>query len=189
MREMRRIPTGTAMVLLCWIATAAAAEQAVMRSFPLPDHGTLQLNTPAAWKDEVQQPPNRLPPTVSFRPQAGAPFEVSLTPLWPARKDIPLPDTAWMRQQVRQAAERIRTGAAEATLEVREFQAAAGPGYYFTATDRAPKPGEYKFLTQGMMRVGTVVVTFTILTNDGQAGIVSEALGMLMGARHVEPAG
>jgi hypothetical protein len=94
-----------------------------------------------------------------------------------------------MRQRVQQAAERIRPDSAETTLDVREFQAAAGPGYYFTATDRAPKPGEYKFLTQGMMRVGALMVTFTILTNDGQTTIISEALGMLMSARHVEPAG
>ncbi|HEY7676568.1 MAG TPA: hypothetical protein VIG69_05830, partial [Candidatus Methylomirabilis sp.] len=72
------------------------------------------------------------------------------------------------------------------TIEVRELQGVAARGYYFSATDRAPKPGEYKFMTQGMLRVGSLLVTFTILTNDGQGNIVADALAMLRSARHVE---
>ena len=65
-----------------------------------------------------------------------------------------------------------------------ELQGTAGKGFYFCATDRAPKPGEYKYLTQGTIRVGELLVTFTILTNDGQAGVVSGAMMMLKTARH-----
>jgi hypothetical protein len=63
-----------------------------------------------------------------------------------------------------------------------EFQGRSGPGFYFSATDRAPKPGEYKFLTQGIVRVGELSVTFTILTNDGQEAVVKQALEALKGA-------
>jgi hypothetical protein len=56
------------------------------------------------------------------------------------------------------------------------------PGFYFAATDRAPKPDEYKFLTQGVVRVGELSVTFTILTNDGQDAVVKQALDALKGA-------
>jgi hypothetical protein len=57
-----------------------------------------------------------------------------------------------------------------------------GPGFYFSATDRAPKPDEYKFLTQGVVRVGELSVTFTILTNDGQDAVVKQALDALKSA-------
>ena len=64
-----------------------------------------------------------------------------------------------------------------------EFSGRSGPGYCFSATDRAPQPGEYKYLTQGIVRVGELSVTFTILTNDGQEAVVKQALEALKGAR------
>ena len=62
---------------------------------------------------------------------------------------------------------------------------ASGPGYYFTATDRAPKAGEYKYLLQGMVKVSELVVTFTILTNAGQEPIAHQALSMIKSAVHL----
>jgi hypothetical protein len=57
---------------------------------------------------------------------------------------------------------------------------------YFSATDRAPKPGEYKFMTQGMLQVGELSVTFTILTNEGQELVIKQALDALKGAAQRE---
>ena len=75
-----------------------------------------------------------------------------------------------------------KTQAVEKELRVVEFQGRSGPGFYFAATDRAPKPDEYKLLTQDVVRVGELSVTFTILTNDGQDAVVKQALDALKGA-------
>jgi len=64
-------------------------------------------------------------------------------------------------------------------IEIRTLKVDGGTGYYFSATDRAPNPGEYKYLTQGMLPVGELVVTFTILSNDGGEAAVSAALTLL----------
>jgi hypothetical protein len=61
----------------------------------------------------------------------------------------------------------------------------SGPGFYFSATDQAPRPGDYKFLTHGVLKAGGLAVSFTILTRDGQEQIVRDALAMLKTARHV----
>ena len=90
-----------------------------------------------------------------------------------------------MRRDVERAAERAKPQAVEKTIEVKELSGSSSLGYYFSATDRAPAPGEYKYLTQGMIRVGGLVVTFTILTNDGQAAIVADAVAMIGSASHV----
>ena len=37
-------------------------------------------------------------------------------------------------------------------------------------------------MTQGILRVGGLSVTFTILTNEGQRGVVKQALAALAGA-------
>jgi TIR domain len=49
-------------------------------------------------------------------------------------------------------------------------------------------PGEYKYMTQGIISLQTIILTFTILTNDDPISVVISALDMLRGAVHV-PAG
>ena len=85
---------------------------------------------------------------------------------------------------MQQAAERVRAVAAEQTIEILELAGAAGVGYYFSVTDPAPKPGEYKHMTQGILPVGILLLPFTIYTNDGQQDIVTDALTMLKSAIH-----
>ena len=186
MRDRMRWSSGLVAVVICWAAAIALAEEAGIRHYPLPDHGTLQLTVPASWKDEAQAP-NQPRNTLRFYAPNGAPFQVLVTPMWPSGKDAAPPSAEWMRQRISNGADRAKAEAVEKTIEVRELQGAAARGYYFSATDRAPGPGEYKCMTQGMMRVGSLLVTFTILTNDGQGTIVADALAMLRSARHVEP--
>jgi hypothetical protein len=172
-------------VLFFHAAAAALAEERGVRHFQLPGHGSLQLDVPGSWKDDVEQPPNRLSPTIRFEPKSGVPFEVVITPSWPPKKDTPPPGAEEMKRQVRLAAERVRPEAVEESIEVLELKGASGPGYYFSVTDREPKPDEYKFMTEGVIRVGDLMVTFTILTHDGQADIVMDALAMLKDAVHL----
>jgi hypothetical protein len=72
----------------------------------------------------------------------------------------------------------------ERVLPIQEIKGVDGRGFYFAATDRAPKPGEYKYLTQGMIRVGEIALAFTILTNDGEESVVQAALKILRTAAH-----
>jgi hypothetical protein len=51
-------------------------------------------------------------------------------------------------------------------------------------TDREPPPGEFRYMTQGALQVGMLIVWFTILTNDGQAAEVDRALSMLQSLEH-----
>jgi hypothetical protein len=90
-----------------------------------------------------------------------------------------------MRHGVQQAADKVKPTALEHYLPVEELTGAPGRGYYFSATDREPKPDEFKYLTQGMLLVGDVVVSFAILTNDAQEEVRDQALAMLKSASHV----
>ena len=72
----------------------------------------------------------------------------------------------------------------EGALPIQEFKGTEGRGFYFSATDRAPVPGEYKYLTQGIIRVGEIALAFTVLTNDGQEAVVKAALAVLQTAVH-----
>jgi len=167
--------------LLLSLATAATAIAAdgEKKAFALPDNSKLELTIPAGWKDEPKEK------SVALSPRDGAPFQVVLTPLARQKPGASADTAIQMRHNVQQAADKVKPSALEPYLPVEPVSGAPGPGYYFSATDREPKPGEFKYLTQGMLLVGDVVVAFSILTNDGQEKAKNEALAMLKSASHI----
>lgn len=162
------------LVLSLATATAAIAADGEKKAFPLPDNSKLELTIPPGWKDELTEKQ-----AIALTPRDGAPFQVSVTPVARQRPGASADTAIKMRHNVQQAADKIKPSAVEQYLPVEELTGAPGPGYYFSATDREPKPGEFKYLTQGMLLVGDVVVAFSILTNDGQEKAKDEALAML----------
>lgn len=172
-------------VLASWLVflsgSAAFADQE--RRYTLAEHGTIALNLPAGWVDKTQQPRPDLPPTIIVQPSAGTPFQVLLTPIWPMRPDTPKLTPEALNTQVRAAIDQIRNQSVEKEFPLQSFNAPGMFGTYFSATDRNAKPGEFKFLVQGMLSLADLRVTFTILTNEGQGPVVDKALGMLKSMR------
>jgi len=163
---------------------AAAASAGSPRVFELPDHGALTLVVPYDWVDKVKRPPNRLPPTILLKPGVAGSGEVLITAVWPVPPMTKLPDEAGIRSEVATLAKQIAAHSVEGVLPLQELKGVEGRGFYFSATDRAPGPGEYKYLTQGIVRVGEISLAFTVLTNDGQEAVVKAALEMLRTAAH-----
>ena len=174
------------LVSLATAATAVAAD-GEKKAFALPDNSKLELTIPAGWKDELKTNPKSAPATIALAPRDGSPFQVSVTPVARQRQGASTDTAIKMRASVQQAADKVKPGAMEQYLPVEQLAGAAGPGYYFSATDREPKPGEFKYLTQGMLLVGDVVLSFSILTNDAQEKVRDQALAMLKSASHVAP--
>jgi hypothetical protein len=169
---------------LCMGSVISLAHASPRQGFALPDHGVLHLIVPEARNAELRQPPDRLPPTIAIRPRRGASFEILITAAWPMRPGASLPDFPTLRAQVAAAARDAQSQSVGKSLLLRRLVGPAAGGYYFTATDRAPKPGEYKHLTQGSVRTGAICLLITVLTNDGQETIVSAAVEMLRSAVH-----
>jgi predicted Zn-dependent protease len=171
---------------LFFIASTALAGEISSRNYPLPDHGSIEFQVPSNWEDSLSQPPNRLPPTIEFKQKAGHPFIMLITPMWPAKENITLPDGDNLRKSVQEAADRVASSAVEKNINIVELNGPSAHGYYFSLTDRAPKPGEYKYLTQGHVRVGDLMVIFTILTNDGQDNVISDGLALMKSAKQTK---
>ena len=81
------------------------------------------------------------------------------------------------------AANEAKAHSVEKSLPIHSFGSGSVQGNYFSATDRAPKPGEFKYLTQGSMSVSGLPVGFTILSNGNAHAAVGPALRMLAAAR------
>jgi hypothetical protein len=189
--ELRMLSASGVLGYLAWLllslasATAAIAADGEKKSFALPDKSGLELTIPARWKDELKANPGSAPATIMLTPRDGAPFQVFVTPVARQRPGASVDTAIRMRETVQQAADKVKPSAVEPYLSVEELPGAPGPGYYFSATDREPKPGEFKYLTEGMLLVGDVVVSFSVLTNDGQEKVRDEALAMLKSASHL----
>jgi len=175
---------------LLLLQTAAAGQTPALlsptapRSYPLPDHGALQLNVPTSWKDAVHQPPDNMPPTLEFTASGGRPFEVVLTPVWPTQADAAPLEPADLRRAAQGAVDEAQPDAVEKPIALNVMKGAGGIGYYFFATDRAPKAGEYRYMTQGILRVSDIALSFTILTNDDQYAVIRDGLQLLRTAVH-----
>jgi hypothetical protein len=163
-------------------ATAAKASKNERR-YPLGNYGSFRVDIPWSWKDELQQASNRTSPTICLSPKAGPPFQIFITPIWGAKREL-LEDEA-IKALVEKSAERVKPQAVEKTLRLVGLQGTSSKGYYFFTTDKAPKPGEYKYMTQGVVAVGELIVTFTILTNTNHEEVAKEALTLLREARHL----
>ena len=135
----------------------------------------------------MRQRSANIPPTILFTPERGYAFNVQLTPIWPASPDAVVPDMEQTGQEVQKAADDAKASAVDSTVSLHEIHGTSGDGYYFSITDRDIKPDEFKYLTQGMLRVGYLVVTFTIVSNDESGSPVVAALKMLKGARQEFP--
>jgi hypothetical protein len=61
---------------------ALAGGPKTIKKYPIPDHGTLELNVPASWKGEVHRPQGDMPPTILFKPATGDDFQVLVTVMW-----------------------------------------------------------------------------------------------------------
>jgi hypothetical protein len=180
---MKRIKMSSVLLfLLVAVTSYSQPTSTAERRFKLPEGGHFGITVPSDWKDLVEQSSNRLPSTIIFGAGSGRPFQLLITPIRQMAKDSGPQLKSRLRSTVEQAAEHAKSQSVEREIPIKEFQGRAGTGYYFSATDRAPKPGEYKFLTQGILLLGELNVTFTILTNEGQESVVRQALDSLKNA-------
>ena len=169
------------------LASFSFAVDSSTKDFSLPNHGSLSLTFPSSWKDNIRQPPDQLPPTITMETEGKNTFQMLLTPIWPAKKDMPQQSLATIKTNVQNAANHAASQAVENSIPLKEITGNSIQGYYFSATDKAPKPGEYKYMTQGTLQLNELTIPFTILSNDGGETDVSNALNMLKVMKHNAP--
>jgi hypothetical protein len=159
------------------VATHAWAEDVRLA---VPGGGALVLPVPDGWAS-IKRPGRA--PTVSLTPATGSSFQVLVSPLVAADGRLAESSPDVLRRSVEGAADQAKSQSVEKSLPIQSFGSGKVQGNYFSATDRAPKPGEYKHMTQGSMSVSGMPVGFTILSNGDAQAVVEPALRMLAAAR------
>lgn len=151
-----------------------------VRRFPVFRFGTLEFSVPPSWRDEIGPSPAGLPPTILLHPGSGSDFKVLITPL--PMRDRSSSDPETLRRRVESEGQSMLRTAVEDKIVLQEVRGPAAVGYFYSLTDKAPKPGEYEFLTKGVTSVGDLLLSVTILSHTKESESVRDALSMLRGS-------
>lgn len=140
----------------------------------------------AGWS--VVASPSPVPEVASVRLTYGTGPEavIPVTALMPP-PGAPTPGEADMARLVEASAQRAAPQSVEGTLQVVLLPDGRGPGFHFSATDEAPKPGEFRSMSQGLSTLDGLTVSFTALSN-GDAGHDRDAMLRLVGSLQGRPA-
>jgi len=160
-----------------------AADPKTIRKYPIPEHGTLELNVPTSWKVEVHKPQEDMPPTIIYKPASGDDFQVLVTVLWSKTGEQDFNNPTKIRALVEQDGQKILSKAVETRLVVQQMRGVNNIGYFFSLTDKSPNPGEFRYLTRGAIGVGNLLLNATILHRVKESESVKDALSMLREAK------
>jgi len=162
---------------------ALAGGLKAVKKYPIPEHGTLELNVPTSWRGDIHKPQENLPPTIIFGPTKGNDFQVLITVLWDNVGEPDFNSPEKVRVLVEIDGKKILPKAVETKIVLREIRGPNNTGYFFSLTDKAHKPGEFRYMTRGGMTVGNLFLNVTILHRVKESESVKEALFMLREAR------
>ena len=162
---------------------ALAGGLKAVKKYPIPEHGTLELNVLTSWRGDIHKPQENLPPTIIFGPTKGNDFQVLITVLWDNVGEPDFNSPEKVRALVEIDGKNILPKAVETKIVLREIRGPNNTGYFFSLTDKAHKPGEFRYMTRGGMTVGNLFLNVTILHRVKESESVKEALFMLREAR------
>jgi hypothetical protein len=150
-------------------------------SYRVSEVHVLTLEVPYGWQDEIQRSKGDPLPTIVFRPEKLPASDILVTPIWNPQQEEGFNSAERIRKILEEGGRGALAESVEKDLNFREFKGKSGTGWYFTLTDKAShiKPGEYKYMTQGGIGVGHLLVMFTIFTNEEDSGYIPAALEMV----------
>ncbi len=187
MNNLRKIVKLVSVTLLVTLLIAStilvAAEQKKIRKYPIPEHGTLELNVPTLWKGEVHKPQEKMVPTIIFDPAKGNEFQVMISVLWSGTGDQDFNGQGKVRTFVEKDGQKLLLNATETNIVLQEIKGVNNTGYYYSITDKAPNSGEYRYMTRGAIGVGNLLLNFTILHRVKDSQAVRDALSVLREAK------
>jgi hypothetical protein len=172
-------------LIMAWLGTRMVSAEGPksVRKYPIPDHGILELNVLPSWKDNIHKPQKDLFPTIIFTPAKGNDFQVLITVIWSKTGEQDFNSPVKIRTLVEQDGQNILTKAVETKLVVQQMRGVNNIGYFFSLTDKAPNPGEFRYMTRGGIAVGNLLLSVTILYRAEDSEYVKDALSMLREAK------
>jgi hypothetical protein len=164
-------------------STAATDEDGfTWRRIKLPDHGSIELLAPAAWTVDAQRFFLFQFPTIELKRPEEEGFYVLITPTWGSPDKPHFNDPANVLKITKRARNKAVAWATTRHIDIVEIKGEHLAGYYFSAIDRDPKQGVWKYMTHGWAALGDLLLEFTILNNDAAQPDAAATIVMLQKA-------
>ena len=151
-----------------------------------PDFGVLTMNVPTGAQTDTPKPvpgtPTRVA-TVKF--SSGAITQLQITVLGPSNLMPGFGSDAWLKGELEKWSAGLKGKTVESELKPETLESDSVRGYYTSATDANPAPGQSKYLVNGFFRASTGVFMLGGLSNDA-AGAKTEFLAVAKTAKWEE---
>ncbi len=179
-----------ALLAAALVFSSAAPAQPAPKRFAIPGHGSLLLNVPAEWRVADKSTANPPAVTLSVRPATGDSFNLQVTALWPEPAKMAAMTPEVIKERVQATSKDLLKQSVEKEAPLLELRGKETLGYYFSLTDRESQntAGDYKYIAQGTVTVGEVVLIFTFLHREPATPAKNQALQMVADAVYVKGA-
>jgi hypothetical protein len=168
---------------LAGVALASSAATPGLKVLKVGAH-SLSLAWDPAW--QVAQPEGGPPNSAQF--QLADPHDMVVQISAQERPSADADVDEFMRHVIDDAVQEFQKTSVEKKLEPRAFSKNGTHGYTVCATDRAPKPDEFKYVCQGVATNGEIAVIFTVLYNEPGKKSAQKATAALEAMQVTNPA-
>ncbi len=155
--------------------------------FDIPGYGEISIEVPRIWNYNFTKSDEQTPPLITFYVLDDSEkeiFQLNLSVFWDAGYSRNLTSEEYIRSLVSEAGNNTLRYSDEDELQLKPIKGRAGEGYFFDLSDSSAGEDEYRFLTQGAISVGDVLLVFSLFSNDAE-GILREAMfRSLKSAKH-----
>ena len=186
MRHLKALQVILVVAAVAGVQEVDAQIRGQVHEYAVPAHGKFSLRVPDGWQDfskPMEQPASVL---LRFRPATGDLFYVQVTSFWLDAAKLAKATRESLKATVTKSSEESLRQAIEKDVVLEELRGDETHGYYYSLTDRAPRPGEYKYLTQGSFLTGELMTVFTILYREPVFPEKEMILQMLADAKYAK---
>ena len=147
-------------------------------------HHRLVLLVPEAWQPSANTLAEGVV-EIRINPKGSQDFTLLLTALEPESGSAERLDEEGIKRLVTRLGTAMLHGAVETELELRRVEGTAGVGHFYLLTDKQEHlpTGEYRYICQGIMAVGALRLSVTLLTNEPGEELLRAFFRLLAGAR------
>lgn len=151
-----------------------------------PAYGRIKFKIPKSWKSECRKLSTEKVETIIFEPRSGKSFKLMIDPLCDTKTKLISKNKEIIRGQVKKLGNKIISSAVEKELIIKDLVGNEAVGFYFSLTDKAPKPGEWRCLTQGRIGIGEYILHFTLFTQSLSDDAIKDAFEMLVATKYIK---
>jgi hypothetical protein len=167
-------------------AVAATAPTApTNKSYSIENHGELKLTIPAGWNVQEEPAAPGIPRTLRLD-DPSTKFEMLISILPPPQGMPDFNSKTKLRAIAEAQGKHLLTTSKETKVTLEEIRNAPGGGFVYTFSDKAPAPGSYEYITGGVVGVGELVLSTTMLMHEKNPPQRATGLDVLASATQVK---